>query len=977
MRFRFAVGLLVAVALQPLIANTKSSKSDVPEDITLGHPRVWGYQRIYPLLDGLFQDVASTQLAQLVLNPNSANAASLQAIQNVLQLAASYSQTTGMQNTLAQQVNAPIAANAALQTQLLGMEGPLIQSAIAAQQHVASAQALVDQLSQSPTATAAQQASAADALKVATDNLNGITSQLSTIKTQLGTISSSTTAFTAPSTNAQSNVPTLPTNLTNLTAPPNAPPTPSFPSSKQMDNQVNLLWERLSRLVSTLAQPDSLTNYGIDLIEFNVSITPANRKKQLLGIQYELSCASSPSCKPIVLDLFPSASAVNIVDTKYRENRVGLAAFLSWFTVGLNASYNRDHLQMSQALGQSAYITGYGVGTSRFGWIFGRNLGDDTITPGNRTVFVLIAVPETQNRTFTVKATRAQWFKDNAESWYKESAASIPDTNSQQATFDVASGEEAPVGSTTTGAADPQNSIKSVAYAPADFDPTKTTQTLVSVAITTSGTIDPQQTVSVNGRFLKRTRDTFGRGVSASGSGSGGVLETSTLDPNSWVPTGSKALLLSLDPSLFGRRFPDIRITTPYESYSATAQLKPKPTGATITVNGREFYCGESCPSDLPALGYPKGTTKQLLVSQWHKIDADEIFLSVVGDSSNAANPNATSAAPPSLQVISGSDQPSWGGDAIVLAKLGDTTYRLACTQAGSRLVCNTPATLHNQKPFDIGFSLEVIDPDHAGGPLHAWQSIPPCDGSDNVSGPSACAQPLVQNLGQPEWRQDSSGLRVTLHLDLVNMKPDQVVALRGGPSNSATIDKRPCPHTPIEGSCSVDLTVAEADYGNVSDQMEIRFGGADWQPAKLLYLRSITQPVLSGINDPQTILTGQNLYFKLLDVGDSLPKPIEMTCTGEGSECRFDKYPAGATGYLYFVTNSARIQVLQVKGTTLTAIYHTAPTPPAGNGAKPAGAAAGAKAGQKTVTPQLPTIGGNAFDLIIKPNRRTAEITQ
>jgi hypothetical protein len=144
-----------------------------------------------------------------------------------------------------------------------------------------------------------------------------------------------------------------------------------------MDNQINLLWERLSRLVSTLAQPDSMQDYRIDLVEINVGLTPLERKDRLFGVEYELGCSCGNG---IVLDMFPSASAVNIVDTKYRENRVGLAAFLSWFSVGINASYNRDHLQLSQALGQSAYITGYGIGSSKFGWIFGKNLGFRLLT---------------------------------------------------------------------------------------------------------------------------------------------------------------------------------------------------------------------------------------------------------------------------------------------------------------------------------------------------------------------------------------------------------------------------------------------------------------------------------------------------------------------------------------------------------------------------------------------------------------------
>src|ERR1700739_846721 len=72
-----------------------------PCDVTLGRPRVWGYERLYPLLDGLFQDVSATQLSQLTLNPNAANAASLDAVQSAFQAGVSFSQTTGANNALA------------------------------------------------------------------------------------------------------------------------------------------------------------------------------------------------------------------------------------------------------------------------------------------------------------------------------------------------------------------------------------------------------------------------------------------------------------------------------------------------------------------------------------------------------------------------------------------------------------------------------------------------------------------------------------------------------------------------------------------------------------------------------------------------------------------------------------------------------------------------------------------------------------
>ena len=101
--------------------------------------------------------------------------------------------------------------------------------------------------------------------------------------------------------------------------------------------------------------------------------------------------APEEKCDSRVVDLYPSASAVNIDNNKYKDSNWGLAFLASFFSWGFNAAYNHDHLQISQSLGQSALITGTGIGKQQFGWAFGRNLGDDMVSPGTRTVFALLA----------------------------------------------------------------------------------------------------------------------------------------------------------------------------------------------------------------------------------------------------------------------------------------------------------------------------------------------------------------------------------------------------------------------------------------------------------------------------------------------------------------------------------------------------------------------------------------------------------
>jgi hypothetical protein len=926
------------------------SKCDRPHeepcDVTLGRPRVWGYERLYPLLDGLFQDVSATQLAQLTLNPNTANASSLDAVQNAFQAGVSFSQTAGATNALAQQLNSVLATNASVQNELLSRQGQLVQSALTAQQQVGSAQALVDQLNQSPNATDTQKAAAKQGLTAATDNVTSINNQLSLVKSQVASNLGSPQTFQPPSTTTQASPPTLNSALLGLVAPPGNS-TPSFPSSKQMDNQINLLWERLARLTGTLAQPDSLKGFVIDLVEINVGAMPLDRKKKLLGVEYSIRCSADPAAHdagkpklvprgtpvgpddPLVLDLFPSASTVNIVDTKYRENRIGLAAALSWFTVGINAAYNRDHLRMSQSLGQSGYITGYGVGDDEFGWVFGRNLGDDTLTPGERTVFALVAVPTTCKK-LTVRATKAGWFEAPSNDWHSRDERTRLNLAYE---FCPASGESPVNGSCDPQPAAPKNQIREISYAPAEFDPAAPTKPLVSLEIKTSQPIDSQQVISINGKIIKRSRDSFGRGVSSGGSG--GLLETANIDPNSWLPTGSLRFTLTLDPSAFGRSFPDIEIVSPSGSITVKEWLKPK--GATVNIAGRDFVCSNTCIADLPALGYPKGAVKQLLLSQLRSPDktTKTLLVTVLGDQAANTQGGADANGVPTLQVLSESNQAVWGEGSVVLATFNNqTTYRLECQPQGSRLFCKPPVGLTFEQPFNI----QVIDPDHNGGGV-TGSLIYNCGSEKN------CYRPLVWRLDPPQWQGLDNHQELKLHMELANVNEGQVVALFG---NASVLARAAC-SSGMNSTCAVDLLVPESQFLNVTDQMTLQFvdSKSSYPPtASLRFLFANSRPLVTGLNTDQTFMTGQNLRFATLRVGAD-GKPIPMRCDSAGSQCfilttKDDKGKTkdpfeGAQGFLFFTDDLVKLEALQVKAGVVTQISRTGPAQGAGPNA-PAG---------------------------------------
>jgi len=279
-----------------------------PEIIFNG--QVWRYVRVYPLLDGLFQDVASTQLKNLALDPNASNGTSLDALQQAFQFQLQYSQLAGIQNAAAAQT---IATNTGYQTQLVQQQATLLQGQLLAQKQLGELQNKYDSLPSNADPNTVS--SAKQAVTVAQDNLSSITAQMALVKGQLAAPAYSP----APASGSlvPSQLPQAPTIPSSLVSSANAA-APSFPATKQMDNQMELLWERLSRLVGAMARPDSLdSSASLYLVAFDTGIFPkkGKRKHQLLDITYALKC-SSGNTPPTVLDMFPRVAAQNIPNIK-------------------------------------------------------------------------------------------------------------------------------------------------------------------------------------------------------------------------------------------------------------------------------------------------------------------------------------------------------------------------------------------------------------------------------------------------------------------------------------------------------------------------------------------------------------------------------------------------------------------------------------------------------------------------------------
>lgn len=904
-------------------------------DYSLGQPRVWIYQRVYPFLDGIFQDVASTQVAPLVLNANSANASQLNALQTSLGVGVTYSATAQAQNALAQQQTQLMGANTQLQSQLLTQQAQITQQLLTATQQQGQAQAALAQLSAQSSSDAMQQAAAQAALSAANSNVTSLTNQLSLVKAQMPP---SSPTFSAPSASQPSSA-TLPSQLSGSTAPPGAPTSPNFPSSKQMDNQVNLLWERLSRLVSTLAQADSLRDYQFLLAGFSVNLMPSRENKKLFAVEYK---ATTSGCQeaPLVVELFPSASAVNIVNNQYRSSSEGFSAVLSWFGIGVNAAYNREHLRMTQALGQSAYITGYGAGREKFGWAFGRNLGDNSISPGERIVFAIIAVPSMCD-SVTIRSTRAGWFGEKSDSWYSKN-------ETVKRNFAI----EHPV-TLTQQMNDKQDTapwVKSVDFTPIEFDPTSATPAISALRIDLDTPVDPELEISVNGQVIPRARDTFARAVQNFG-GSGGMLESTSFSANTWIATSSETITMSLDPSKFSRNFPDIVFLSPSSVRPLNESvLLPElndhgqlvPGKVLYMVGGQNLGCIEPCQADIPPLGFRKATWQTLSAFEVEDTGAKNprVVLSLPSDVS-IVSPSA--AASGSVQVLTAARSP-WGGNVVVTASIQcddkSTTNDDSCPtdsknkqsaspdagyydtspavpqsaeesvtelQAGQglqlirlfchpvsgsvRLVCNFPLLANY---FIRPVTIEVHDADHAGVPVSARVTLEPPDSQHFI----------VWSVSQPRWvTSNEKGTKPVFVLCTVIKKAadgDQFVL---GYANGTPLTKKEfkfneneqdCPKDPTFGSEGVELPAD--DYVNLTDQMTIVRENAEGavmsNPATLLNLHAAGEPLVNAVSSDYLQMYGQNFVFgSQLRIGGGNPVPI--SCDPAGSSCQVIPSPA------------------------------------------------------------------------------------
>ncbi len=520
-------------------------------------PERISFARVAPLLDALYSDANAIQLQQLTIGATAANSSNLDARMQSMQVAASF-------NTLDAIANA---ANAQLIQSNAALQNSIISQIIALNAQVVPAQATANSALQALNAIKAQTNPAAtdDQIKPYQQASDTAAAQVISIQTQLAALQKSQSAvslsaFTsttpAQGTNAAGGSTAyssklLGTNLFSASSPSinNSAGTsigPSLPPSRQMETQLGLLWDRAMRLLSTLGQPDSEQDVSFELLRFYPSIKYADKKTESITLEYTLSCAGGSGPAPKILDLYPRTAPVNILNEKMRDRSWSLAALLGFGGANASANYNWEHLQLTNSMAQTSYITGYGAGSATFGWMIGRTLGDDTIAPGQREMYALVAVPngcstDVDGEKFKVTASQVRWQgKDNI----------ILDRVSPNFT----------AGYKLDDPLNLESPDINIAYSQVDSG------SVASITLDLGRPLDPEARIIVNGSVLTHARDSFGRATaSAATAASNSLFDTQpgSLSAGTWARTATNELTITLDAKSYPTAFPSILIDSP------------------------------------------------------------------------------------------------------------------------------------------------------------------------------------------------------------------------------------------------------------------------------------------------------------------------------------------------------------------------------------------------------------------------------
>lgn len=575
---RVIFGLLMIWVGAPQAAQPQNR---IDDGIRIGQPKIWRYERIYPLLDGMLRDIESTSLQSMSpMNPNEANLQYIDFLRSLVDLQVDYNQGIGISNQqqlarlksqqTQQQLDDTYLTDLKQQRIVVSDELTQAEKAEFSSEQKAN---LLDPSSVEGKAAQEQETQQ----KASVSDLQSRLKDLSTQISQVNSASSNPQAFT--------NADTVDTSKSNSTQPPQfldqVPDdvkkallgkigTADLPASKQLENYLTLLNERLSKQLSVIEDDASRNGYELYLMQFDVGLYGFRQTKdQIARVEFSFGnseCSSEATA--YAYSLIPGASAYNIQEYIGKSEHVGIiGAFNLLMGLGANGSYQRQRDQLHNGLVQSVYESGFSNGVCSFGWYYGPSPFENFVSPGIRSTYALVAVRRDANMAQLSLTANAGW--ENAKGVIHNA-----DTVSRSVyNIKLPKLEDTPRRSSIA-----KLSIKRLAYqteilseqkgATGVPTPAKTPAPTNTVLIVLDEPADPDLMVTVAGTLLKRTRDTRGQAIRPKNQSDAtaappprGEFEVDGFGPNSWILANPTTLLLQISQDVSGYEFPVIRLT--------------------------------------------------------------------------------------------------------------------------------------------------------------------------------------------------------------------------------------------------------------------------------------------------------------------------------------------------------------------------------------------------------------------------------
>jgi hypothetical protein len=400
----------------------RNPQADQWGEITVATPKIWQFERVSALLDGLLRDVEGVSLADLTqLDPSQQNGAALKFVQSALEVGVQYDQAAAVNNS---NLLSSYDALHSSQLQQLDQYNTYMQSLanernrLAAQYSAATGEVnALEALQAAGTITDAQQKQLLDAVSRQT-NTQASLAQVNSLISGAGAAPALTAPPTVTGTSVQGPasgssmssslsgfsdvLKSLPQGVQNNLS--SSLQSPSYPATKRLDNFITLLYERLAREISVL-QDDLMHDPDNEafLLQFDVGLYPSKKSKDHVA-RVEFNLDHCPGCK--VYSLYPGQSSYNLANYSGASKRNSFwGNVLTLIGLGVSASYRRQTDTLQGSLVQSVYTAGFQNGVTdnsggdaqnakqSFGWYYGAAPFEQLVTPGIRSTFAMITVP--------------------------------------------------------------------------------------------------------------------------------------------------------------------------------------------------------------------------------------------------------------------------------------------------------------------------------------------------------------------------------------------------------------------------------------------------------------------------------------------------------------------------------------------------------------------------------------------------------